>query len=54
MSSDPMARSNEEIAKEILKPLEDLLAREEEELTKADEMIREAERKSQPILHPEP
>ena len=47
-------RSNEDIAREILKPLTDLLAREDEALKKVDEQIREAERKAKAVLHPEP
>jgi hypothetical protein len=34
--------------------MEELVAREDEELKKVDELIREAESKSKPILHPEP
>jgi hypothetical protein len=54
MSIDPLHQSDENIAAEILKPMEELIAKENEELKKADELIREAERKSQPILHPGP
>ena len=54
MSTNPSHESNEEIAKEILKPMEEVLAEEEKELKKAEELIREAERKSKPVLDPEP
>jgi hypothetical protein len=54
MSMDPRDRSDDDVAREILKPIDELLAREDEELKNVDEVIREAERKSQPILHPEP
>jgi hypothetical protein len=54
MSIDPSARSDEEIVGEILEPIEEVLARGDEELKKVDELIREAERKSKPILDPEP
>jgi hypothetical protein len=54
MSTDPVARSDDEIAEEIVKPIEDLLAREDEELKKVDEIMREAEGKCKGILEPEP
>jgi hypothetical protein len=54
MSSDPSHRSEDDVARELLKPIEELLAKEDEELKKLDELISEAERKSKPILHPEP
>jgi hypothetical protein len=54
MSIDPWDRSDDEAAGEILKPLEEVLAKEDEELKKVDELIREAESKSQHMLHPEP
>jgi hypothetical protein len=53
MSVDPSGRSNEEIAKELLKPFEELLAKEDEELKKEDELIQEAERKEKQVFHPE-
>jgi hypothetical protein len=54
MSTDSSDRSGEDIAKELFKPIEELLAKEDEELKKADELIHEAERKSKPVLDPEP
>ncbi|HYT95646.1 MAG TPA: hypothetical protein VEL76_43405 [Gemmataceae bacterium] len=54
MSIDPEPRSDDEIAKEILKPIEEMLAKEDEELKKVDEIIREAERKSKAVFGPEP
>lgn len=54
MIVDPAGRSNEEIAREIVKPAEDLLDKETEELKKVDDMIHELERKSKPILDPDP
>jgi hypothetical protein len=53
MSTDPLDRSEEDVAKEIFKPIEELIAKEEEELKKVDEEIHEAERKSKPVLDPE-
>jgi hypothetical protein len=53
MSTDPAARSDDEIAEEIVKPLEDLLAKEDEELKKAEEIIRAAESKAKRVLDPE-
>jgi hypothetical protein len=53
MSIDP-DRSDDDIAKEVLGPIEEFLAREDEELKKVDELIREAESKSEHVLHPEP
>jgi hypothetical protein len=53
MSIDP-DRSDDDVAKEILKPMEEFLAREDEELKKVDAHIREAERKSEQMLHPKP
>ena len=49
-----MGRSDEDVAREILQPIEELLAHEDEELKKVDELIHEAHRKSKPILDPEP
>jgi hypothetical protein len=54
MNTDPVFRSDDEIAKEIFKPIEDLLAKGDEELKEVDEVIREAEKKSKPVLNPEP
>ena len=54
MSIDPRNRSDDDIVREVLKPMEEILAGEEEELKKVDERINEAERKGKPILHPEP
>jgi hypothetical protein len=54
MSIDPSGRSDEEIAKELVKPLDELLAKEDEELKKVDELIQEAEWKEKQVYHPEP
>jgi len=54
MSIDPRNRSDDDVVKEVLKPMEEILAGEEEELKKMDELINEAKRKGKPILHPEP
>ena len=53
MSIDP-DRSDDDVMKEVLKPIEEVLAREDEELKKVDEVIREAECKCQHMFHPEP
>jgi hypothetical protein len=53
MSDFPSSRSDDDVAKEVLKPVEEMLAQEIEDLKKADELIREAERKAKPILDPE-
>jgi hypothetical protein len=54
MSKNLWNRPDEEIAKEIVKPLEELLDKEKKELEKAEGEIREAERKAKPVVHPEP
>jgi hypothetical protein len=54
MSIDPSARPDDEVEAELLEPVEEVLAQEDEELKKADELIREAERKTKRIFHPEP
>jgi hypothetical protein len=46
-------RSDEDVAKELFQPVEELLAREDEILKKVEEQIREAERKGKPVLDPE-
>ena len=53
MSNYPFDRSGDDIAKELLKPLERILAEEDEKLKKVDALIQEAERKSKPVLDPE-
>jgi hypothetical protein len=53
MSVDP-DRTDEDVAKELLKPAQEVLAKDDEELKKVDEFIREAERKSRQVYHPEP
>ena len=53
MSINP-GRSDDDVVKELLKPIEEVLAREDEELKKLDEVIREAESKCQHMFHPEP
>jgi hypothetical protein len=52
MSTPLSHRSNEDIAREIVKPLEERLARADEVLQKVDDLIREAEQKSKPMLDP--
>ena len=54
MSTDPLDRSDDDVAKEMLKPIDDLLVKEDEELKKVDERIREAERKHKSMYQPEP
>ena len=54
MNIDPRNRSDDDVVKEVLKPMEEILAREDEELKKVDELINDAKRKGKPILHPEP
>jgi hypothetical protein len=54
MSVDLTGQSPDDIAREIFKPIEELLARENAELKQVDELIREAVRKSKPVLDPEP
>jgi hypothetical protein len=54
MSTDPLEQSGEDVAKEVFKPIEELLAKEVEELKEVDEVIHEAERKAKPVLDPEP
>jgi hypothetical protein len=54
MSTDPLDRSEDDVAKEMLKPFDVCLAKEDEELKKLDELIREAERKSKSMYQPEP
>jgi hypothetical protein len=53
MSIDP-DWSDDDVVKGILRPIEEVLAREDEELNKVDEAIREAESKCQHMFHPEP
>jgi hypothetical protein len=43
-------RSFADEAAETLKPIDDLLAKEAEEMRKADEMIQDAERKSKKVI----
>jgi hypothetical protein len=50
MSIDPDEMSVEVAAAEILKPIDDLLAKEAEELKEADEMIDVAETKARKII----
>jgi hypothetical protein len=54
MSIDPRNRSDDEVVKEVLKPMEEILAGEDEGLKTVDGLINEAERKGKRILHPEP
>jgi hypothetical protein len=54
MSIDPKNRSDDDVVREVLKPMEEILAREKEELENVDELITEAEKKGKPILNPEP
>jgi hypothetical protein len=53
MSKRLWDRSDEDITEELVQPLKELLAREDEALKKANEMIREAERKAKAALDPE-
>jgi hypothetical protein len=53
MSID-QGRSDDDVVKKLLKPIEEVLAREDEELKKVDERLHEAESKCQHVLHPEP
>jgi hypothetical protein len=52
MNTQLTDRSSEDIAREILKPLEERLAKDDELLQKMDELIREAEQKSRAVLDP--
>jgi hypothetical protein len=52
MNAPLLDQSNEAIAREIIKPLKQWLARQDELLQKADDLIREAEKKSKLVLHP--
>jgi hypothetical protein len=54
MSTDPLEQSDDDVAKELFKPIEELLAKEVEELKEVEEEIHKAERKSKPVLDPEP
>jgi hypothetical protein len=45
MSSDLTNRSDDEVVREVSKPIEELLTKADEELKKVDELIAEAERK---------
>jgi hypothetical protein len=54
MSIGAWGRSDDDVVKKVSKPIEELLAKDDEELKKVDELIREAEEKTRPILHPEP
>ena len=54
MSKELLYQSEEDVIKSLLKPLDELLSKEDEELKEVDELIREAERKSKAGLHPEP
>ena len=53
MTIDPWANPDEQVAREVLKPLEEVLSRADEELKQIDEKIHEAERKSKAVLDPE-
>ena len=52
MNIDPSYRSDEDVTKEILQPVEKILDSNDEELKKLDGIIREAEQKCKPMLHP--
>jgi hypothetical protein len=54
MSTDSLDRSEDGVVKEWLKPLRDLLAKEDAELKEVDELIREAERKTKSMYQAEP
>ena len=53
MSFDP-DRSDDDVVKGILRPIEEVLAREDEELKMVDERFHEAESKCQHVFHAEP
>jgi hypothetical protein len=53
MSINP-GRSDDDVVKELLKPIEEVLAREDEELKMVDERFHEAESKCQHVFHAEP
>ena len=52
MSTPLSNRSSEDLAREIVKPLEEQLARDDEVLREMDELIRAAEQKSKAVLDP--
>jgi hypothetical protein len=54
MSTDSLDRSEDGVVKEWLKPLHDLLAKEDAELKEVDELIREAESKTRSMYQAEP
>ena len=53
MSADLTGQSPDDIAREIFKPIMELLAREDEALRQVDELIRLAASKSKPVLDPD-
>jgi len=53
MNTNPVNRSDDEIAKELFKPIDEIIAKEDEELKKVDEIIHEAERQAKKVLEPE-
>ncbi len=52
MTPEPIDRTAEDEASDIRRRLKEFLAREDEELKKDDELIRETEQKAQAVLHP--
>jgi len=54
MSSDMTNRSNDDVVREVSKPIKELLSKADEELKKVDELIDEAERKRKSVYHPGP
>jgi len=52
MNTDPDERTVEDAAGEILKPIDDLIAKEAEEMKEADEIIGAAEAKARKIIVP--
>jgi hypothetical protein len=53
MTTDPADQSANKETEKTIKPIEELFAKDDEKHKKVEELIREAERKSKPILDPE-
>jgi hypothetical protein len=53
MATDPADQTANKETEKIIKPIEELFATDDEKQKKAEELIREAERKCKPILDPE-
>jgi hypothetical protein len=52
MSSDLTNRSDDEVVREVSKPIKELLSKADEELKKVDELMAEAERKRKAVYDP--